>query len=87
MPVLEIYLNAEGLLENVKEKDLIHLETPITVAALEAGMESGRPSVAFVFDLPDGKTVLAETSMLLFQAAARAFAARFGDLIKLLNEK
>ena len=48
------------------------------VAALDGGMTSGRPSVMLRFGLPDGRTVLAETSMRLFLTAARAFAARYG---------
>lgn len=53
---------------------VIHLTNPITVYSLAAGMESGKPSVGFVFDLPDGKKVVAETSLELFISAARALA-------------
>lgn len=49
------------------------------VAALPAGMASGRPSIALRVDLPDGSVVVAQTSYRLFQAAARALAARYGD--------
>ena len=59
---------------------VIHLSNgaDIQLAALAGGMTSGRPSVMFRFELPDGRTVLAETSMRLFLASARAFAARYG---------
>jgi hypothetical protein len=72
-----LQMNAEGLLEGVPKEKIIFLEGPITIGALEGGMESGAPSVAFVFKLPDGRHVLAETSMLLFQSAAAAFRAKF----------
>lgn len=53
---------------------------PISVALLDDGMQSGRPSVTIRIDLPDGKTVLTETSLRLFVLAGRAFAARYPDL-------
>lgn len=81
MPALRILLNAEGIAEGIPEEDLIHIKTPITVAPLDHGMASGAPSVAFLFELPDGKYVLAETSLKLFQAAYIAFKAKFGDLL------
>lgn len=55
--------------------DVIHLTNPITVGSLAHGMSSGKPSVAFVFTLPDGRAVVAETSLELFVAAARGLAA------------
>ena len=59
---------------------VIHLAegADIQVAALDGGMTSGRPSVTLRFGLPDGRVVLVETSMRLFLAMARAFAARYG---------
>ena len=47
----------------------------MSVARLAKGMSSGKSSVTFRIDLPDGRTVLGETSLALFQAAARAFRA------------
>jgi hypothetical protein len=41
--------------------------------------ESGKPSVALGFELPDGRWVLAETSLALFLTAAEALRARYGD--------
>jgi hypothetical protein len=58
-------------------EDVIHITTPISVAALEGGMESGATSVAIRLDLPDGRVVIAETSLALFLAAGRAIVARF----------
>jgi hypothetical protein len=60
--------------------DIVHLgnDTTIGMAALEAGMTSGRLSVAFRFDLPDGRPVLAETSWRVLATAVRGIAARYG---------
>lgn len=58
----------------------VTLAEPMGVAILARGMGSGKPSVAFRIDLPDGKTVLAQTSARLFCTAARAVMARYPDL-------
>lgn len=58
-------------LQDLPEGDLIHLTNDIEVGSLDHGMHSGKPSVAFVFKLPDGKVVVAETSLELFVTAAR----------------
>lgn len=52
---------------------------PIQVTGLDGGMVSGNPSVAIRLDLPDGKTVIAETSLALFLTAADALKSRYGD--------
>ena len=52
---------------------------PIAIAALKGGMISGKPSVAIRLDLPDGRTVIAETSLVLLLAAADTFRTRFAD--------
>ncbi len=51
---------------------------PIQIAALEQGMTGGAPSVAIRFDLPDGRIVVAETSLKLFQAANAILLGKFG---------
>lgn len=53
---------------------------PIEVCVLDAGMESSRPSVALRIDLPDGTSVIAETSARLLATAGRAIMARYPDL-------
>jgi len=61
---------------------VIHLGNdapPIALAVLPGGMESGAPSVMFRIDLPDGRVLLAETSMALYLTAADAMRARYGD--------
>lgn len=62
-------------LKGIKREDIIHLTNEIEVGSLDAGMQSGKPSVAFCFKLPDGRVVVAETSLELFTAAARALNA------------
>lgn len=51
----------------------------IEVGVLPAGMASGAPSVAICVPLPNGRVVIAETSLALFLTAADAFRARYGD--------
>lgn len=79
MPIMHVLMNAEGMAKEVDPMRMIHLNSDITVGALDNGMSSGKPSVAFMFTLPDGNTVIAETSLALFQMAAKAFTAKFGD--------
>ena len=50
----------------------------ISIAALSKGTTSGRPSISIRIDLPDGKVVIAETSLRLFLGAAEAFKAKYG---------
>ena len=67
------------------KKDVVVLDSntgAIKVAVLAGGMQSGRPSVMLRFELPDGKTVLAETSARLFCTAARAIMAKYPDLFE-----
>lgn len=81
---LEIILDGEGcwpdlITENIM---MVHLgnESPaIQVAGLGEGMLSGKPSVSFRLDLPNGTVVIAETSLALFLTAADALKAHYGD--------
>jgi hypothetical protein len=68
---------------DLKRENCIHLGNdapPVRLAVLDKGLESGRPSIALRLDLPDGKTVIAETTARLFCSAARAIMARYPDL-------
>jgi len=67
------------LIEKEKAGKLIEIPGSFEVAVLEGGMDSGAPSVAFRFDLPDGKVVFAQTSLKLFLSAADLFKVKFGD--------
>ena len=81
MPTLILKLNGDGALAGELEgREVVRLtEAPITVAGLEGGMQSGKPSVALAIPLPDGKVVLFETSLAVFLSAADGLRARFGD--------
>jgi hypothetical protein len=85
MPSLRIVLEGDGafseLAEVIEQGKLIHLsnDADIAVTGLEGGMQSGDPSVAFIFGLPDGRKVFAETSLRLLLMAADGFKARYGD--------
>jgi hypothetical protein len=81
-------MNGEGAWPDLEGKigsaAVIHLGNdaqPIKVSVLEGGMSSGKASVMIRLDLPDGRTVLAETSLALFLTAAKAFEAKFPDTL------
>jgi len=80
MPVLKIHMDGDECWPDLREKadQIIHLanESVIEIARLTGGMSSGKSSVCFRFDLPDGRIVLAETSLALFTTAADGFKAR-----------
>lgn len=85
MPSLRVMMDVEttgfDVLKGVDPDDVIHLEegARIEVGALAGGMVSGKPSVAFAFRLPDGKVVVAETSLALLLSTGDALKARYGD--------
>lgn len=60
-----------------REKDVIKLTGPFGMTALAGGMESGATAVAFRFDLPDGRVLIAETSLAALTACVRALTARY----------
>lgn len=68
-------------LESQDDPRLIHLAegAHIEVGALEHGMQSGKPSAALCFSLPNGQVVLVETSLALLLSAGDALKARYGD--------
>lgn len=61
--------------------NVVHVsgETPWRVAVLNGGMSSGLPSIALVIPLPDGRTVLAETSLANWSAVTVAARAAFPE--------
>ena len=79
MPALHMILREPAWpeLANRAEGEVIHVTDDLQVTALAGGMESGATSVAIRIDLPDGRTVIAETSLALWIAAGRGMAARF----------
>lgn len=64
-----------------KKDKIIHLgnESKLSISGLFGGMESGAPSVAIRFDLPDGTPVVAETSLKLFLTVSDMLKAKYGD--------
>jgi hypothetical protein len=82
MVALSLILHGDLAFPELKDKPVIHLGNdapPIVIAGLEHGTESGAPSIVMRLDLPDGQTVLAETTLKLFLTAADALRTRFGD--------
>lgn len=77
MPKMTIDLNGDGCWPDIDPGNIVPAEVD-GVAALSGGMTSGLPSVSFRINLPDGRVVIAQTSMRLFLAAADAFRVRFG---------
>lgn len=67
-------------LPGLDENSIIHVKGGVDLVVLEAGMESGKPSVALCVKMPDGKTLIAETTALAFCTASRAIMARYEDL-------
>lgn len=81
--VLFVPTDAKPAWPELEREPVIHLanDAPaLRVAVIEAGMQTGLPSIALRIDLPDGKTVIAETSARLFCTAARAIMARYPHL-------
>lgn len=79
MPALTIVLDGEGAAKEVAPGTTVHVLEPFTITALAGGMQSGKPSIALLIPLPDGRTVVAETSLALLLTAADAFRAKYGD--------
>lgn len=85
MPSINLTLEGDGCWPDLPEKmqqgqviDLMGNNVPpIQVAALPGGMVSGKTSVTFRFDLPDGRILLAETSLTLLATTIRAIEARY----------
>lgn len=79
---LTVHVDGDRAWPELKDKlergELVEADR-IEVAGLRGGMSSGNPSVALRFDLPDGTTVIAQTSLRLFLTAADALKAAHGD--------
>jgi hypothetical protein len=58
-----------------RPEDVVHVTAPITIGTLEGGMVSGKTSLMLIIPLPDGKTLVAETSLAAFRAASMALSA------------
>lgn len=85
MIAMNIKLDGDNAWPDLAGKDIIHLANdapPISVAVLDGGLKSGRPSIAIRIDLPDGRCVVAETTARLFCSAARAIMGKYPDLFR-----
>ena len=80
MPSMTINFEGDGAWPDLNSKEVIPIEENIEVLVLDRGMTSGKPSVAFRFNLSDGRVVVAQTSAQLFCTAARAITARYPEL-------
>lgn len=79
---VRILLDGDGSWPDLTDKSkVIEVGTNAVLqfAGLPHGMSSGKPSIKLRLDLPDGKAVLAQTSLALLLMVADAFRARYGD--------
>lgn len=88
---INLKLLGDGVLEGFPEEKIIRIRDPITISTLEGGLKSGRPSLAIIIDLPDGRKVMAETSAKLFIDTAAIVRSRYfegvpGLLARMLAE-
>ncbi len=84
MPVMSIKFAGRGddtLWPDLDRTTVIHTKDAISLGVLDGGMTSGSPSVALRIDLPDGRTVIAETSAKLFVGHGRLIAGRYPNLL------
>jgi hypothetical protein len=84
MPALNIVLDGDNcwpdLIQKRDQGQLIDLmgdqAPPIGLALLAGGMASGKSSVTIRLDLPDGHTLITETSLALLGHAADVMRSR-----------
>jgi hypothetical protein len=78
---LRIFPDVDGQWGDVEDGRKVHhlRGEGLAIGGLAGGMKSGAASVMVRVDLPNGETVLAETSLALFLSAADALKARHGD--------
>jgi hypothetical protein len=75
---MRLYLDGDGAFARFRGREIIHV-TQFDVTALAGGTDTGKPSVALVVELPDGRVVFAETTLVNLLMAADAFKGRHGD--------
>lgn len=78
---LSIHMDGDNAWPDLKETGFEEGDFS-SVAILDRGLVSGLPSVALRIALPDGRTVIAQTTARLFCTAARAFMAKYPDLFE-----
>ena len=73
MPQINVIIDGDGAGADLKPDDTIFLEDAAwTLIRLRGGMTSGRSSLMLRIELPDGKTLLAQTSLGAWQMATAA---------------
>jgi hypothetical protein len=87
MPVLDVRCDGDACWPDLRDNPgLIPLmgrdAPPIGLALLPGGMTSGKASVAFRIALPDGRTVLTETSLALLDQAVAIFHASLAGRVE-----
>ncbi len=77
MPVIHIALNGDGALKEINPDKMIPIpeDGAWTIGVLEKGMKSGRDSIFIAFEMPDGQTIVAQTSAAAFFAASNTVLA------------
>jgi hypothetical protein len=82
MPELVMHIEGDGCWPDLAERqgDVVAIkdDNPIEIATLRGGMQSGRASVMIRLNTPEGKIVLAESSLALFGAAVKGFESAAG---------
>lgn len=76
MPNLTLILDGDNCWPDLQEKAYQESRAPIQVAVLPQGMASGKPSITFRLDLPDGSIAIAQTSVALLIAAVRMITVK-----------
>ncbi len=85
MPTINVNLKGEGawpdMEQLINDGNLVIIpeEAAIDIAVLDNGTESGEPSIAFRFHLPDGKVAFAQTTLRLFLTSIRVIQTRYPD--------
>jgi hypothetical protein len=85
MPAIHVNFEGDGAWPDLQGPDapeLIHILSDWHLAVLENGMASGLPSLALRFDLPDGRVMIAETSLAVWAAATAALRGRYPHLVR-----
>lgn len=72
MPHLDINTNGDNCWPDLRTAGFIRGEW-VGIARLPNGTRNGNPTVTVRIKLPDGQTVLAETTMALLESAMAAF--------------
>lgn len=66
-------LHDEGRVEG----NVIYSTEPLEIGALPGGIQGGRTSIAVFFTLPDGRVVIADTSLRALRVVVETLAATY----------